>query len=469
MPVALGDKVELKIEDLTPQGQGRASLDGFVIFVNEGLPGERCIVRIVLKKKRYAVAEIVSILVASPVRAVPFCPIYGTCGGCQLQHLEDEQKLPTKAGGVLETLQRIGHLDASDLPLSLHPFEPSSFGDANPMAYRCKVQYAIAQAPQGVELGFYAQGTHDVVHTPKCGIQPAVFDALKTCAEQLWTSRALTVYDEETGHGLLRRLILRASWAHRTIMMTVVVNGSELPYFEELIQAWEEILRITDWTLHAVYLNEHTKQNNRVSGPVWKHLFGEERLVETLAGLSFEIQPASFFQVNPVIAETLFMRIAEIARELQASTILDLYCGGGTLGLVALKGLPEATLRGIEIVPQAVEDARVNAERNGLSDRAEFQNAPAENVLDEILQNGEEVDLLIVDPPRKGCDEMLVEAILRSNAPHLIYVSCHPATLARDLQQFVAGGFELQNIDVLDMFPETSHVETVVLMSRVDN
>lgn len=466
MPIKLGDEIEVKIEDLTPQGQGRASLDGFVIFVNEGLPGETCLVQITLKKKRYAVADIISILTPSPEREGPFCPVYGTCGGCQLQHLNFEHQLPTKARGVLETLQRIGHIDASDLPMTLHRFEPSSFGDANPMAYRCKVQYAIAQAPQGIELGFYARGTHDVVHTPSCGIQPSVFDALKTCAEQLWTSHALTVYDEATGHGLLRRLLLRASWAHRTIMVTVVVNGTELPYFDELIRAWEEILQLTDWTLHSVYHNEHTKQNNRVSGPVWKHIRGEERLVETLAGLLFEIQPASFFQVNPVIAEKMFLRIAEIAGELNASTILDLYCGGGTLGLVTLKHLPNASLRGIEIVPQAVEDARLNAERNGLSDRAEFINAPAEDVLDETLRSGEDVDLLIVDPPRKGYDAKLIDAILRSPAPHLIYVSCHPATLARDLKQFVAGGFEVQSLDVLDMFPATSHVETVVLMSR---
>ena len=406
--------------------------------------------------------KILAIEDPSPLRVEPRCPVFDRCGGCQLQHLKQTKQLEMKLEGVLETFERIGHIEVVREQVTAHPFVPGSFADPHPMAYRCKVQYAIEQGPDGVELGFFARGSHDVVWSPQCSIQPAVFDLIRLTAEQLWTEKNLTVYDEKTGHGLLRRLLIRGSYAERSMMLTVVINGDDLPFADELMAAWQAILQDSEWTISSVYLNRHKKRNNRVAGKDWSLLWGDAKLRETLAGLSFDLQPASFFQVNPVMADRLFRRVGEIAQELSPKKIWDLYCGIGTLGLVALSQVEDAHLTGIEIVPQAVQDAKENAKINGLSN-AEFITGAAE---DHITAEMKKADLAIVDPPRKGCDSQLITAIVAAKIPNLIYVSCHPATLARDLAK-LKESYTIQAVDVFDMFPETSHVESLVLLSRV--
>ena len=442
------DVLPLTIESIGLNGEGIAHLEGQVVFVSGGLPGEVCEVQL-LKVGRSAIwGKALRVPCPSPDREMPDCPYYPKCGGCQFRHMTYAAELEAKRRRVEDALRRIGGLD---LPISV------ILGTKNTDRYRNKVQLPISSGPAGPKIGFFRARSHDVVDVADCLLQPETASALAQALREWMGTYQVPAYEERAHQGLLRHLFLRFS---RTgVLCCLVANGESLPHEKELVDA----LRAAAPGLTGVVLSVNRERTNVVLGQSYRTLWGEDFLDDTLCGLTFRISVPSFYQVNRDQCEVLYQKAVELAGLTGRETVLDLYCGIGTISLVMARQAGRVV--GAEIVPAAVEDARDNARRNGITN-AEFFCGDAADAAQRFAGEGLRPDVICVDPPRKGLAPAVIDAMVQMAPTRIVYVSCDPATLARDLARLSAQGYRPRQALAVDMFPRTAHVETVVLLSK---
>jgi len=450
-PVAKNEIVETEIAGLTHEGHGVGRVDGFALFIPGALPGERVRVKVLKVKKQYGYGKLLDILTASPHRTEPACPIYARCGGCQWQHLSYEQQLEWKRQQVVDALARIGGLSS----VTVHP----TIGMERPWQYRNKAQVPVGLQDGRVVTGFYAPRSHRVIPMERCGIQHSAAEKALGAVRD-WAERwRVPVYDEERHEGLLRHVVVKTGFATDEVMAVLVTNGERVPHVRELV----ERLRQTVPGLAGVVQNIQTDRTNVIMGERTKVLWGRDVIYDELRGIRFAISARSFYQVNPVQTEVLYSKALEYAQLTGRETVIDAYCGIGTISLFLAQKAKR--VYGVEVVPEAVEDARRNAALNNF-DNVTFVAGEAETIIPQWAEEGMRADVIVVDPPRKGCDQRLLDAILAMAPERVVYVSCNPATLARDLKYLVAHGYEAREVQPVDMFPQTVHVECVVWMSK---
>ncbi len=451
---------DIRITGMAHQGFGVGKVNDFVVFVEGALTGEYVKAKIVTIKKDYAYALITDITEKSKDRAEPFCPVYEYCGGCSLQHMSYESQLVNKTDRVYDCFKRIGGFE----DVNVFP----CIGMENPYEYRNKVQLAVSDCGIGINgentglsAGFYARRTHKVVSCDECKIQPKIANKIKESVLTFMKSNGISVYDEITHKGLIRHVMVRKSVGTGEIMVVIVATENN----EAFMTGLTCVLTTLYSDIKTVVLNINRKITNVIMGDKCINYFGNGIIREQLDDLLFNISALSFFQVNTIQMKVLYDIVKEYASLTGNETVLDLYCGAGTIGLYLAKQAKK--IIGIETVPQAVENAKDNAAQNNIKN-AEFITGKSEDEIQQILKSGIKPETVIVDPPRKGCHERLLAVLCDTQPEKIIYVSCNPSTLARDCRYLAdTGGYRIDKIQPVDMFPFTEHVETVVLMSRV--
>lgn len=451
IPVKQGDNIIMNISGLGSSGEGVGKYEGFTVFVKGALPEEEVRVQIALVKKSYAVGKLLEIVKASSERVKPECPVYKECGGCQLQHLSYAGQLICKRQQVQDALTRIGHLDLEVLPV---------LGAAMPWNYRNKMQFPAAMNAEGVlNIGCYATATHSVVDTETCMISKEANNAIMKTVRTWMKHYNISAYDEKTGKGLVRHVMGRVGVHSGEVMAVIITSGYDLPHRAVLIEWLKRYVP----GLVSVVQNINKKQTNVVMGSKTRVLYGAETIKDNLGALAFNISAQSFFQVNSEQAEKLYNKALEFAALTGNETVVDVYCGTGTISLYLARHAKK--VYGIEIVAPAIENAKRNAEENGSQD-AEFMLGDAAVELPKLLAGGVRPDVVIVDPPRAGCEEKVLAAISEVQPERVVYVSCNPASLARDLAFMEQHGYKTLIAQPVDMFPMTSHVECVTLLTR---
>ena len=452
-----GEKVELHITATAQDGRGIARKDGLVVFVLGTLEGERVIAEIYTVHKTYATAGVVEILEYSPYRADAFCEAAENCGGCPLAHITYEKQLKIKKQTVMEAFERLGKFDLNGVEVS------DTKGMENPFCYRNKMVFPLETKHKKTVGGFYERRSHNVVPLTTCDAgEKAASIALSVVVDFL-NKEGISAYDENTKKGSLRRVFVRTAYHTKELMIVLSSATENVKNISALVDALTKT-DFKEYTLKSILLNINQKPNNLVLGEKNKTLWGEDTIKDTLLGLSFTISPHSFFQVNPVQTEVLYQTALDFAEIDDTKTVLDIYCGIGTISLCAAKTAKEVV--GVEIVEKAISDATENAKRNSIKN-AEFYCGAAETIVPKLVEEkGFSPDVVIVDPPRKGSDEKTLSAILKANPEKIVYVSCNPATLARDARFLADGGYKLQKVVPVDMFPHTEHVECCVLLCR---
>ncbi len=446
------DLIPLEIESVTSsEGSGVGRHEGMVVFVPGTAPGDRLAVRVVKVLSSYCYGIIQEVLSPGPGRIEPACPVCRRCGGCALQHLSYEEEVRIKGRWIADALSRIGGME---IPLeAMHP-SPQSTG------YRNKAQYPIGQGPDGAFCGFYAPRSHTIVPCGgDCLLQPPFFGEIARAVCGYIDQSGQRPYDEKAHRGLFRHLYLRWGEATGQVMVCLVVNGQSIPQPRLLIS---RVLAACP-QVTSILLNVNTGRTNVILGKETKALFGEPVIRDVLAGVEVEISPLSFYQVNHQGAELLYRQAAELAALSPGETLLDLYCGAGTIGLSMAKEAKE--LIGVEAVESAVRDAERNAARSGIRN-ARFLCADAGKAAARLEAEGLRPAVVVLDPPRKGCDEATLSAVARMAPERIVMVSCNPATLARDLRRLAGEGYRVRSVRGVDMFPRTVHVETLALIQR---
>ena len=442
---------EATVTDYTEEGQGVAHVEGCVVFLPNAVAGERVKLRIEKTRKTWAAGKIVEILERSPHRVNRACPVAKLCGGCDFWHLDYEEETRLKAQRVTDCLNRIGGENLERLPILAAP---------TCEGYRNKAQYPVACEKGRAYAGFFKAGTHQVVENTRCRILPEETDRIKAIVMDYVNKNRVPVYDEATHRGLLRHIYVRRGAVSGQILVCLVVNGNGLPKVSGLIDALKAVPGFT-----TLVLSVNTKKGNAVLGDKFVTLYGPGYIEDTLCGLNFRLSARSFYQVNHPQAQRLYREAISLAEITKEDLVLDLYCGVGTITLAMAAAAGRVI--GVEVIPQAVEDARENAVRNGI-ENAEFFCADAGAAALELEAKGIRPDIITVDPPRKGLNADAIEAIDRMDPRRLVYISCDPATLARDVALLKERGFTLQKALAADLFPRCSHVETVALMTRTD-
>ena len=440
---------ETVITDYTTEGQGIAHVEGCAVFIPNAIAGEKVKVRIEVAKKTWAAGKIVEILEKSPHRRNRECPVAKLCGGCDFWHMDYAEESRLKADRVKTCLNRIGgeSLETVDILAA-----PTCYG------YRNKAQYPVAAKKGRAYAGFFKAGTHDVVENQRCLILPEETDGVKAAVMDYVNQFRVSVYDETEHKGLLRHIYVRRGAVSGQVLVCLVINGRSIPKAHELIGRLKKIPGFT-----TLVLSVNTKKGNAVLGDEFLTLYGEGFIEDTLCGLNFRLSPRSFYQVNHHQAQRLYEAAIAQAEITKEDTVLDLYCGVGTITLAMASAAGKVI--GVEVIPQAVEDARDNAKRNGI-ENAEFFCGDAGQAALELERKGVKADVVVVDPPRKGLNADTIEALARFAPRRIVYVSCDPATLARDVALLKQRGYVLKNALAADLFPRCSHVETVVLLSR---
>lgn len=434
------------IEGYSSEGLGIARIDGQVVFVHRAVRGELCDILVLKVLKNIAFGKVVGIEQPSEHRREPDCPYYGKCGGCDFRHMTYEEELQAKRQRVQDALQRLGGSAVSVEEI---------IGTDEPLRYRNKSQYPISADGR---VGFYRARTHEVVETAQCLIQKPQADAAAEAVRQYIRRFGVSGYDEKTGKGLLRHLYVRTNAAGESLIC-LLVNGRKLPHEEKLV----EMLRAAVPGAVGVVLGVNTRRGNTILGESYRTLWGEDTLLDTLCGLTFRLSVPSFYQVNRDQAEKLYTRAVEYAQLTGEELVLDLYCGAGTITQVMAQKAGKVI--GAEIVPEAIADARVNAARNGV-ENVEFFCGDASQIARELQRRGLHPDVICVDPPRKGLAPEVVEAAAAMDPHRIVYVSCDPATLGRDVKRFAALGYEVTRATAVDLFPGTANIETVALLQR---
>lgn len=446
-----GDRLTLEVTDLGHDGEGVARHRGLVVFIPGALPGERVVAELVERKRHFARARLLEVERPAPERVTPPCAVYGECGGCQLQHLRYEEQLAWKAAYVRECLRRIGGLH--DVPVQ------ACLGMDHPWGYRNKAQYPVARVDGGVVLGFYRKGSHEVVAATGCLVQHPLSRQAAEAARQAVADLGIPPYDESTHQGVIRHVLCRVSFSSQRVLVTFVTRTPRIPREAALV----ETLRTSVPNLAGITQNINPRPGNVILGERNRLLWGEDVLCERILDLELCYSAPAFFQVNPVQTEVLYRQVLAYAALKGDEHVVDAYCGIGSITLPLARRAGRVT--GIEVVEAAVRDARRNAARNGIPN-VTFLAGEAEAILPERVAAGERPDVVVVDPPRKGCGRPLLDAILAVRPARVVYVSCNPATLARDLRILVDGGYQVREVQPVDMFPQTAHVEAVALLTR---
>lgn len=446
------DLVTLEIEDCGVDGEGIGKADGFTVFVKDAVIGDTVTAKIMKAKKHYGYGKLMEILKPSPYRVEPKCAFARQCGGCQLQALSYQQQLVFKTNKVRGHLERIGGF--RDLPM-----EPI-IGMDEPYHYRNKAQFPVGRNKEGkIVTGFYAGRTHTIIENRDCALgvpeNKEVLDRVISHMEK-WN---IPPYDETTGKGLVRHILIRYGYFTGEVMVCLILNGTKLPHEDQLTEKLREIPGMT-----SITINVNKKKSNVILGEEIRILWGKGYITDKIGEISYQISPLSFYQVNPKQTQKLYEKALEYADLHGNETVWDLYCGIGTISLFLAQ--KAKFVRGVEIIPQAIENANENARINNISN-VEFFTGKAEEVLPrEYEKNGVYADVIVVDPPRKGCDEVLLETMIKMQPKRIVYVSCDSATLARDLKYLCANGYSLSRVCPVDQFGGTVHVETVVLLSK---
>ncbi|MBQ7972197.1 MAG: 23S rRNA (uracil(1939)-C(5))-methyltransferase RlmD [Lachnospiraceae bacterium] len=480
-----GDCLTIIIEDIDTEGQGIGKADGYTLFVKDALVGDKAKVKIMKAKKNYAFARLEEIIEPSAHRIEPKCEHHRRCGGCQLQCLSYEAQLAFKEKKVRNNLVRIGGFTEEEIDKVMQPI----IGMEVPFYYRNKAQYPVGRDKKTGKAvaGFYAQRTHDIIPNTECALGVAenkeILERILAWMEQCKVS----AYDETTGAGLVRHVLIRKGFVSGELMVCLVVNGKELPGEDALIDTLKEVPG-----MKSISISINRENTNVIMGKTIRTIWGSDTIEDTLGGIRFRISPLSFYQVNPVQTEKLYAKAVEFAGLTGKESVWDLYCGIGTISLFMAKNAGK--VYGVEIIPEAIEDAKGNAERNGFTN-TEFFVGKAEEVLPEFYEKAGKTaeldaghveaefneagnaspdseadmlhpDVIVVDPPRKGCDVQCLDTMLKMQPERIVYVSCDSATLARDLKILCEGGYELKKAVCVDMFGMTVHVECVTLLQR---
>ena len=455
MPLQKNQILTLRIERLSSDGSGVAhSADGEAVFVPGTAPGDEARVRIVKDCGRYAFGILDELLTPSPDRIPVDCPVAGPCGGCSLRHLDYAAELRAKQESVLDAFRRIGGLEVPVLDIL-----PSPEVDR----YRNKVQFPVGVDKNGAPcIGFFAGRTHRIVPCPDCKLQPSVLNEIGNALCAFFAQQGIRPYDEQSGKGLVRHIFLRRGAHSGQIMVCLVCTRAKLPHAEQLCTALREQFP----AISTILLNVNAQNTNVILGSENHILYGPGYIEDTLCGVPVRLGPLSFYQVNTLAAERLYGVAAQYAQLTPDDALLDLYCGMGTIGLSMAGQCRE--LIGVEIVPEAIESAKANAARMGeaVAAKSRFFCADAGQAATQLAAEGLHPDIVMLDPPRKGCDEATLSAVVRMAPRRVVYVSCNPATAARDAAWLEQNGYHAEKVQPVDLFPRTKHVETVVLLSK---
>lgn len=446
------DLVTLTIDDMGVDGEGIGHAEGYTLFVKDALIGDVIHAKVMKMKKNYGYARMMDIITPSPDRTEPKCPYHKQCGGCQIQALSYEKQLEYKKNKVLNNLVRIGGL--TDLP------EFDLIGMDEPYHYRNKAQFPFGTDKNGdIVTGFYAGRTHSIISNTKCYLGVDENEQILQIILEHLKKYQIPAYEEQTGKGLLRHVLIRKGFTTGELMICLILNGTQMPKMQELVNKLTKIPGMT-----SITINVNKKQTNVIMGQEMISVWGQDYITDYIGSVKYQISPLSFFQVNPVQTKKLYERALEYAQVESGETVWDLYCGIGTISLFLAQKAQQ--VYGVEIVPQAIEDAKRNAILNGF-ENAEFYVGKAEEVLPQkYREEGVKADVIVVDPPRKGCDEALLQTIVQMQPKRVVYVSCDSATLARDLKYLAGEGYEVEKGTVVDQFPHTTHVETVCLLTQ---
>jgi len=440
---------ETVIVDYTAEGQGVAKIEGCAVFIPNAIAGEKCRVRIEKVGKTWAAGKITELLEKSPHRVQRECPISSSCGGCDFWHMDYEEETRLKADRVRQALNRIGGEQLGELPILSAPTCHS---------YRNKAQYPVSSKKGRAFAGFFRAGTHQVVESDRCLILPAETDKVKKLVIDYVNRYRITAYDEATQKGLLRHIYVRRGAVSGQVLVCLVVNGRKLPHVEDLIARLQTVPGFT-----TLVLSVNTRPGNAVLGEAFITLYGPGYIEDTLCGLQFRLSPRSFYQVNHHQAQRLYEAAIAQAEITKEDLVLDLYCGVGTITLAMAKAAGKVI--GVEVIEAAVQDAKDNAKRNNI-ENAEFFCGDAGKAALELEAKGIRPDVVVVDPPRKGLNSDTIEALAKMSPRRIVYVSCDPATLARDVALLKNEGYVLKNAMAADLFPRCAHVESIALLVR---
>ncbi len=456
-PVEKNKIYTMEITGIGGNGEGIGHIDGFTLFIDGAVPGDTIEVKIIKVKKNYGFGRLVTILKPSPDRVEPRCPIAKQCGGCSLMHMDYKAQLLYKRQHIFDVLERIG----GQSPQHLEETEEKIIGMETPWFYRNKVQFPVRIVSGRLLIGFYAKRSHRIIETPTCYIQDRYNEDIVRVLREFIIERGISVYDENTHKGLLRHIVIRKSHHFNQFHITLVINGTTLPYKVECIDALSALSHVV-----GLSLNINREKTNVILGPELIHLYGEKYLYDQIGGVKYQISPLSFYQVNPIQTEKLYGKALEYAGLTGEEIVFDLYCGIGTISLFLAQQARH--VYGVEIVEAAIEDAKANATLNHISN-ASFYAGSAESIVPKLYQEeGITADIIVIDPPRKGCDTMLLDTIIKMKPKGIVYVSCDPATLARDIKILGQHGYKIEKWCGVDMFSHGVHVETVVALYKKD-
>ena len=440
------------IVDIGQGGVGIGKFDGFTVFVDGGLVKDKIKVKITKSKKNYAVGDIIEIIEPSPYRVERKCSKeLKDCGGCQIQELDYKEQLKIKTNEVKQVMSRIGKLE----DVTIH----DALGMNEPFRYRNKAQFPIQKVDGVPVIGFYKKKSHDIIPTDQCIIQHDVNDKIIKIIKTYIRAYKVSVYDEKTHTGVLRHLVTKVGFTSKEVMVVLVANGRKLPYLNELASVLKENIP----GFKTLVVNVNREKTNVILGKENRVVYGGGKINDNIGNLVFEISPLSFFQVNPVQTEVLYNKALEYANLEENDTVFDIYCGIGTISLFLAQKAKK--VYGIEIVEEAIKDAKRNAEINNLNN-VEFYVGKAEEVVPRMYKEGKKDNVVVVDPPRKGCDEKVLDTIISMQPDRVVYVSCNPSTLARDLNYLNERGYECKEVQPVDMFPHSVHIENVALIVK---
>ena len=452
-----------EITDIGVNGEGIGKVDGYTLFIKDAVIGDQVEVKVTKARKNYGYARLMKILSPSPDRVNARCAFARQCGGCQIQEMSYEKQLEFKARKVRGNLERIGGFPPELLDRVMEP----AVGMDQPFGYRNKAQFPFGTDKEGRPVtGFYAGRTHSIIANTDCALGVPVNREILKIILTYMEENHVPSYDEKTGTGVIRHALIRFGFTTKEIMVCLVINSRKLPYEEHLVEKLRAIEGMT-----SISVSPNMEQTNVIMGSTFRVLWGKEYITDYIGSVKYQISPLSFYQVNPVQTEKLYSLALEYADLQGGESVWDLYCGIGTISLFLAQKAGQ--VYGVEIVPQAIIDARKNAQINGI-ENAEFFVGKAEEVLPDYYdrykkEHGGErarADVIVVDPPRKGCDEALLETVVKMAPERVVYVSCDSATLARDMKYLCGNGYEVRKVRAVDMFPMTVHVETVVLLSH---
>lgn len=445
------DIINLNIEDVTLEGVGVGRYDGLAVFVSQAAVGDVLRVRIIKVKPSYLIAKTEEILVPSPDRISSDCRISSVCGGCAFRHISYEAELRIKQKHVADCLERIGGFKGIEIE--------DIIGAKKILNYRNKVQVPLSHNAEGeIVSGFYANHSHRIVPCDKCLLQPKIFDEIIKYIKKFISKSGISVYNESTGKGLFRHIYLRSTDFCSQIMVCLVLNGTKIPNCDKFVKSLKEKFS----QIKSIFINVNKKDTNVILGDKFIKLFGEDYITDTLCGKKFVISPASFYQVNHDQTEILYSMGKKYLKPEKGDTLLDFYCGIGTIGLTMAEEVQK--LFGVEIVSGAIKNARTNALING-NENAMFFCGDSNDVLRKNLADNDFIDLVVVDPPRKGCSDELIENLIKIGPKKILYISCNPASLAKNLKKLCESGkYSVSRVAPVDMFPRTGHVETIVVL-----